>query len=116
MAKEIFRTNEPAIEIVTSGSFIDEDARNRWKVNTFVIRLNHILSNEYLFSNPVDTEKWEWGGYESKEEAEEENNNRAKRRESVESKVKELLGIKEGSYSLTRNLSEIFTVVNITKI
>lgn len=116
MANEIFKTNEPAIEIVTSGSFIDEDAGKRWKVNTFVIRLNHILGNEYIFSNPIDPEKWAWFGYESKEEAYAENDNRAKRRESVESKVRELLGISEGSYSLTRNVSEIFTVVNITVI
>lgn len=115
MANEIFKVNEPAIEIVAKGSTIDKDADIVWQINTWVIRLNHILQNEYCFSDPVDTKNWEWG-YESQEAAEAANEEHGKRREAVESKIKELLGITEGSYTLKRSLSEIFTVVNIKEI
>jgi hypothetical protein len=115
MANEIFKVDEPAIEIITKGSTIDEDGKNRWQINTWVIRLNHILHNEYLFSGPVDMYRWQYC-YETKEEAEAVDSEHKARRTAVEDKVKELIGITEGSYVLTKNLSEIFTVVNIVTL
>ena len=117
MNNEIFTKDEFAIQTVASGTFYDDDGGFNGKtyaVATYVVRLNHIAQNEWIFSSPLPGPWDEWYGTEAEYLAEVEA--RKKRRSAFEHKVREALGIVVGSCSITQNVSEIFTVVNMRQL
>lgn len=98
------------IEVITEGQFVDCG----YLIKMVVIRVNPDAMNEYISSGVLNTRDVyetteEWNAY--KEE-------KAKRRQEWERKVAEKLGIVEGevdSLVISQSLSEIFTVVYMSK-
>ena len=118
MANEIFQKNEFAVEIVASGKTLDNSPSfngKAYSIDTWVIRLNHIALSEWMKSAPVNVNDWEWD-YESKEAAEAAAAEHEKNLAAFEAKIKDILKITHGSAAINRNVSEIFTVVNIHEI
>lgn len=98
------------IEVVTEGCF--EDCG--FNIKTIVIRLNPDAMNEYIASDLLNSR----GTYETAEEWEAYKSKKAAMRQEWESKVlKELSIVPSGSDGLTisQNVSEIFTVVYMSK-
>ena len=118
MANKIFRTDEFAIEVISTGATIDEiqdyKGTARYLIRTAVIRLNHVALNDWNFSDTRRDLMWYFGGDKKAYEvycAEQE-----KKREEVERKIADLLDFPPDSTVITKNMSEIFTVVKISEI
>ena len=112
MANEIYREEEAAVEIITHGSTIDDDPGFKGKVftiETWTVRLNHVALNECVLSSPNFIDRF---CYESEEEYQQKKAEQECKRENVEKKIGQLLGI-DGDYTVSQNISEIFTVVQI---
>ena len=127
MSNEIFRQDELAIELIASGSTIDDDPRNRggrYRISTWTFRMNDIGQDRWWRSKPVDwsrsaypydTEEEftaQWKAYEAKLDQ------RNKAREALTADIAKLLGIPEGSRWLTiyQTVSEIYTAVLIQEV
>ena len=117
MANEIFRKDEFAIEIIAHGSTTDDDPGYQgdvYTIETWVIRFNHIAVKEWCESEPIDVAGWRWH-FESKDQAKKKAEaNKAERAELI-GKIRKALGIEADSISITHNVSEIFTVIDIRK-
>ena len=116
-SKNLFEaTNEFVFEIMTKGSTIDDTTGDgkSYILDVTVIRLNHIALNEWIMchtSNSRDcyedgiTGDIEWNNCIREHE---------KRLYDLEMEIKQDLGIdEEKGVTITQNVSEIFTVVNI---
>ena len=114
MANEIFRKDEFAISVITKGGFFDNDPGfngKQYKVDTYVIRLNHIALNEWIMS---EANNWP-ECYETREEYDAYLAEKKAQREALERKIAAAVGIVPGlgGVTITKNVSEIFTVVHI---
>ena len=114
MPNAIFKKDKFAIEIISKGSFIDDDPSFKGKgyvVETFVIRLNHVSLNEWILSKVREDQD----SYETTEKWEAHCEERKARRAALEKRITEELDIdpNRGSVSITQSVSEIFTVVHI---
>lgn len=117
MANEIYMKDEFALEVIAHGSTIDDDAGyhgRTYTIETWVVRFNHIALNAWFASQPINVSEWEWHA-DSKEEAEEMNREHETLRAELIENVKRALGIEPYGITITQNVTEIFTVVNIRK-
>ena len=117
MANEIYMKDEFALEVIAHGSTIDDDAGflgRTYTIETWVVRFNHIALNAWLASQPIDVSEWEWHA-DSREEAEEMDREHEILRAELIENVKKALGIEPYGITITQNVTEIFTVVNIRK-
>lgn len=115
MTNEIFREQDLAIEVITSGSTLDNDPSYRgttYRISAWTFRINQIGLNAWFDSEPVHWNRWD---YETREEFEEKRKARAEAREDLMNRIRAKLDGKEGtqSFSITRNVSEVFTAVLI---
>lgn len=118
MANEIFREDRLALELIAEGSTIDNDPGyddKEYRISTCVFRMNHIGLNIWNSSEPV---YWNAYDYESREEYEAKRANHEAVRETLENGIRELLGLKnrDGGFSVSRNVAEIFTAVLIEEL
>ena len=114
MANEIFKTNHFAIQVIASGSFLDDDPGFNGKtytVQAYTIRLNHVALNEWILSTPFNDRlcyetQDEWMAYVDEKKAE---------RATVEKKIADELHLDAtaGGITIEKVVSEIFTVVYI---
>lgn len=112
----IFRTNDFAIQVISSGSFLDDSPGCQGKiylVETATIRLNHIAWQEWLDTRVSNCWKdyetdLEWQAYLSKKE---------RLLKTFNDKIAAAVGYDSaaGSVYVTQVLSEVFTVVHIRK-
>lgn len=114
---EIFREKNIAIVVISSGSTLDNDPSYRgttYRISTWTFRINHIGLNAWYNSEPVYWNQWD---YETREEFEEKRKIREEAREDLMNRIRAKLDGKEGTlgFSITRNVSEIFTAVLIEK-
>ena len=94
------------ISVVSKGTFVDQGC----EITAITIRLNPVAMNEWIFSSLLNDrmcyeKQEEWEAYKAEKET---------ARAAWESKIYELLGIEKAEgcgLSITRNVSEIFTVV-----
>ena len=95
---------EYGLQVIAEGSFTDEG----YSIRTVTIRLNGAAMDGYIMSG-----KWNIGDvYETSEEYKEYIRKKELARKEWEKKILGMLGIEaEAGYSITRALSEIFTVV-----
>ena len=98
------------IEVIASGQF--EDCS--FVIHTTVIRLNPDAMNEWLDSSVLNDRycyerEEEWQAHKERKEA---------NRKEVKNKIAAALGIQnvEDGFTITQNVSEIFTVVDMIKI
>jgi len=114
----IFTKSEFELEVVSKGAFIDDDpgfGDCEYLVETFVIRLNHVALNEWIFTRRLPDD-YENVGY-TREEWEAKNKNREKRREELKEAIAAALQIpKSESLTVAQTLAEIFTVVTMRKV
>lgn len=115
MTNEIFREQDLAIEVITSGSTLDNDPGYRgktYRISTWTFRINHVGLNEWISSEPIYWNPWD---YETREEFEEEHKAREEARETLMNQIREQLDGKEGTqgFTVTQNVSEVFTAVLI---
>jgi len=116
MEKANFESNEFLIQLMAKGGFVDNGAGddNSYLVEAYTIRLNHIALNAWILSETMnhrecyDTDQ-EWEAHKAEYKA---------RREAVNKKIIEALGVDRntGSVSITQSQSEIFAVVHIRKV
>lgn len=111
---EIFRTNEFAIQIISRGSFLDNDPGFRGKVyqvETVTIRLNQIALDEYFNGQVYNCRD----DYETKQEYQDYLTEREARRTAFKGKIAAAVGYDPaaGSVAISQAVSEIFTVVHI---
>ena len=107
------------IEVITSGSFVDTESDFKGgavTISTWVIRLNPETLEAWNASRPIDLDDWEWFGNSWAEVEKVEADHRATR-DKIAGKVMEELGLKpkDTGFTLTQNVSEIFTVVYMQK-
>ena len=112
---EIFKQNEIAIEMIAEGHTFDDDPGFHGKIfrlTTWTFRLNHIGVNAWYATQPVH---WNALEYESREEFETLRETREREREKLMNQIRAHLDGKEGtqSFTITQNVSEIFTAVLI---
>ena len=117
MANKIFLEDNLAIEMIATGRTIDDDPGfkgDRFEIITWTFRMNHIGLDLWWKSEPIHWD--EWYPY-TREEFDKKSKERTAAREDLEAKIREFLQIDgcEG-FSVTRNVSEIFTAVLIRKI
>ena len=113
MTNEIFREDRLAIELIASGSTLDNDPGYQGKVYrilTWTFRMNHVGLNRWIFSDTLTV----WPEcYETREEFEAVKARKEHRREELEAEIRDLLGIMGDGVTITQNISEIFTAVQI---
>lgn len=118
MANEIFRTNDFAIEVISKGATFDEiktsDGEEKYLISTVVFRLNHVGLNDWHFSAFRRDLEWDFGG--DREAYEAHCIRQREKREAFEKKVADLIGFTPGKLTITQNMSEIFTAVEISRI
>lgn len=118
MKNNIYNTDDLAIEMIATGSTIDDDPGYQGKVYrilTWTFRMNHVGLNRWIMSDTVTV----WPEcYETREEYEAVKAEKERQREDLEAEVKELLGRKlsAGSFVLSKNMAEIFTAVAIEEV
>ena len=112
----IYKTNEFAIEVISRGSFLDDDpgfGGNVYAVETATVRLNHIALNQWLLSQTYNPQEC----YETEKEWEAHRRESDKRREDCERKIIAALGwgpTRKG-ITITQVISEVFAAVYIHK-
>lgn len=111
----IYKTNEFAIEVISRGSFLDDDPgyEDIYAVETATIRLNHIALNQWLLSQMYNPQEC----YETEKEWEAHRREIDERRDNCERKIIAALGWgpDRKGITITRIISEVFTVVYIHK-
>ena len=118
---------EPTIQIIAKGSVVDtqqgwNDERSQavdesFLVETTAIRLNHVALNEWLDSTtsacyPPADYGLSWEEYNAR------NDKRKTRREALEKRIRDDLGIDitQGSFAVNQIVAEFFAVVTMRKI
>ena len=118
---------EPTIQVISKGSVVDtqpgwNDASNQavdesFLVETIAIRLNHVALNEWLNSKtpvcyPPSDYGISWDEYKAK------NGKCEKRREALEKRIRDDLGIDmtQGSFAVNQIVAEFFAVVTMRRI
>lgn len=118
MANKIFRTDEFAIEVISTGATIDEiqdyKGTARYLIRTAVIRLNHVALDAWNWSGIRRDLNWDYDG--DKEAYDAYCAEQEEKRKAVEKKIADLLDFPPDSTVITKNMSEIFTVVKISEI
>lgn len=116
MANEIYRENKLAIEVIATGSTIDNDPSftTPFRISTWSFRMNHIGVNRWHDSYEV---YWNACEFEDRQEYEAKKQRHEEARQQLEDEIRGLLNLTEsdGSFSITQNVSEIFTAVLIEK-
>ena len=116
MTNDIFRTNEMAVEVIATGSTLDSDPGFKGKIyeiRTWTFRLNHIGLNRWIHTDTLTV----WPEcYETREEYEAIKAEKERQREELEADIRVLLGITGDGVTITKNLSEIYTAVQICEI
>ena len=127
MSNEIFRQDELAIELIASGSTIDDDPGyrgGRYRISTWTFRMNDIGQDLWWRSEPISWNRYDYP-YDTKEEFDAQKkayrtkqDQREKAREALTADIAKLLKITEGSKWLTiyRTVSEIYTAVLIQEV
>ena len=127
MNNELFKKKELAIEVIATGSTIDDDncyGGTHYRITTWTFRMNHVGVDRWYHSEPVywncndypyKTKKEyteQWAAYRKKKEA------REKARAELEEDIANLLPIPQGTRipHVTNNLSEIYTAVQIIRV
>lgn len=121
MANEIFKTDRFAIEIVSSGGFIDDDPGfrgNPYSVQTYTIRLNHVALAAFRAATATDDHEDDetWAAWHPGEDRKTYRIAVEKRKAEFDAQIANALqitGAATGSFSVVRVLSEIFSVVYI---
>lgn len=117
MTNEIFKEDKIALEIIASGSTLDDDPGyhgDTYQISTWTFRLNHVGLNRWLFS---DADLISVHSYGRLEEYEAKKQKYEADREQLVTEIGQLLGIEETkAFTVTKNVSEIFTAVLIRKI
>lgn len=118
--REAFEGNEFSIQLLAKGAYVDNGTGDgqKYLIEAYTIRLNHIALNAWITSECMNCRECyqdgpagdaEWNAHKA-EYAE-------RRRAWTEQIVKSLdIGDDGGSNCITQSLSEVFTVVHITKI
>lgn len=113
MKNNIYSTDELAIEMIATGSTIDDDPGYQGKVYrilTWTFRLNPTGLNRWIFSDTLTV----WPEcYETREEFEAVKARKERQREELEAEIRDQLGIQGDGVTITQNISEIFTAVQI---
>lgn len=117
MANEIMRENRLALEVVASGRTIDDDPGfngKNYEILTWTFRLNPVGLNAWIDSDrkivsPLAYEKREdYDAVVSRMDAD---------RQELTDRIREILGVEETvGFTVTQNISEIFTAVLIRRM
>lgn len=121
MANEIFKSNRFAIEIVSAGSFIDDDPGYRGKVynvQTYTIRLNHVALSAWQAVNAADDKEDDdtWTAWHPGEDRRTYRAAVEQHKAEFESQIAaalQITGAGSGSFTVVQIISEIFAVVYI---
>ena len=117
MANEIYRENKLAIEVIATGSTIDNDPsfKTPFRISTWTFRMNHVGVNRWIDSSEI---YWNAFEFEDQQEYEAKRQKHAEARQQLEDEIRDLLKISgsDSSFSITKNVSEIFTAVMIEKV
>ena len=117
MANEIFREDKLALEVIATGSTVDNDpgfGGKEYRITTWTFRLNHIGLKAWIDSKP---DVWSPYVYTSEGQYEELKALHESMREDLTRQIRDLLGASaNGSFSVTQNVTEIFTAVQIEKV
>lgn len=124
MANEIFNTDRFAIEIISSGEFLDNDPGFRGKtytVQTYTIRLNHVALAAWRAATATDDREDDdtWAAWHPGEDRQTYRAAVEKRRADFDAQIADALqitGRATGSFSVVCVLSEIFAVVYIPAV
>jgi hypothetical protein len=110
-----FADNFFALQKIAKGEYIDDGAGDgrSYMVKVIAIRMNHVALNEWILSENLNCRAC----YETDAEWEAHKTEYSKKRETVKTKIIDLLRLdpNKGSFSITQALAEVFTVVYITK-
>ena len=121
MANEIFKTDRFAIEIVSSGGFLDDDPGFRGKtysVQTYTIRLNHVALAAWQAATATDDREDDetWAAWHPGEDRQTYRAAVEKRKAEFDAQIAaalQITGAVTGSFSGAQVLSDIFAVVYI---
>ena len=107
---------KPTIQIVAKGAILDTEMNEHFLVEATTIRVNHVILNEWLNTNPMLCDPPEDFGL-SREEYNQRLAERQKRRKKLEDQVAADLRIDraQGSFAMERIVAEFFTIVTMRK-
>lgn len=110
----IFRADEFSLQVISSGSFLDNDPGFRGKVylvETATIRLNHIAMNEWADAQIYNCRDC----YENDQDYQDYLARKEAIKKAFDDKIISALGFGRaaGSICITQAVSEVFTVVHI---
>ena len=116
--KNFYQNDERAMILIAKGETIDDNPvydGDRYRITTWTFRLNGKAGNDWIFSEPV---YWSEHRFESREECAKKAAEHELLRDDLIAWIREQLGAKadEGSFDVERNVSEIFTAVQIQNI
>ena len=109
--KESENTEDFSIELISKGSFVEEVNDKQFLITAYVIRLSPEALNKWLFCSVIPDRDC----FETYEEYIEDCRLKQCERNELYAKIYGLLGISSDEAVLTRNLSEIFTVTQISR-
>lgn len=119
----IFKTDRFAIEIISSGEFLDDDpgfGGKLYTVQTYTIRLNHVALAAWQAATATDDHEDDetWAAWHPGEDRQTYRAAVEKRKAEFDAQIASALqitGATTGSFSVVRVLSEIFAVVYISR-
>lgn len=121
MKNNIYNTDELAIEMIATGSTIDDDPGYQGKIfeiRTWTFRMNHVGLDRWNLSDEVWWEERFFHDPEARAEYEAKKADHEQKRAALEAELREKLGadLTAGGFHVTQNLSEIFTAVQIIAV
>ncbi|MGD9567500.1 MAG: hypothetical protein AB7V48_04160 [Sedimentibacter sp.] len=114
-----FERNIFAVQLISKGSYVDDvndgvDSGKSYLIETYVIRLNPTALNDWILSEMMNSRDV----YDSNEEWEAHKVKYKNRRNTVNNKIINSLGLNEvsGGICITQSQSEVFTVVHVREL